>query len=177
MSNLPKSYAWLEKEVGPSMLVSAIKYYGVAEVVGKGDNPMIMKWAKDTKQVAYFPNDETPWCGLFMAQLAYENGLPFPAIAVRASEWAKFGMPVKVPMLGDVLVFTRQGGGHVGLYVGEDEVAYHVLGGNQSNMVCITRIAKTRLTIACRQPWREGQRSNSRRILLSASGTLSKNEA
>lgn len=37
------------------------------------------------------------------------------------------------------------GGGHVGLYVGETDTAYRVLGGNQSNMVNETWIAKNRL--------------------------------
>ena len=36
-------------------------------------------------------------------------------------------------MLGDILTFKRNGGGHVGLYVGEDKDCYHVLGGNQGN--------------------------------------------
>jgi len=35
--------------------------------------------------------------------------------------------------------------GHVGFYAGEDERAYHVLGGNQSDSVSITRIPKDRL--------------------------------
>jgi hypothetical protein len=43
--------------------------------------------------------------------------------------------------LGDVLAFVRNGGGHVGLYVDEDASAYHVLGGNQSDRVSITRVA------------------------------------
>jgi hypothetical protein len=42
-------------------------------------------------------------------------------------------------------VFTRSGGGHVGLYVGEDATHYHVLGGNQANLVSIMRLAKGRL--------------------------------
>lgn len=39
-------------------------------------------------------------------------------------------------------------GGDVALYVGEDAGAYHCLGGNQSDKVCITRIAKSRLSCA-----------------------------
>jgi hypothetical protein len=38
----------------------------------------------------------------------------------------------------------RAGFGHVGLYVGEDYGAFHVLGGNQSVVVTITRIARDR---------------------------------
>jgi cell wall-associated NlpC family hydrolase len=80
-------------------------------------------------------------------------------------------------MLGDVLVFKRQGGGHVGLYVGEDKDAYHVLGGNQSDSVSITRILKDRLHAARRCTWKTAQPANVRRVFLSGSGAVSQNEA
>ncbi len=41
--------------------------------------------------------------------------------------------------------------GHVGFYWAEDETCYHVLGGNQSDRVSITRIRKSRL-LAARWP-------------------------
>jgi hypothetical protein len=48
-----------------------------------------------------------------------------------------------------VLVFwrgKRNGSlGHVGFYHSEDSQSYHVLGGNQSNSVNLTRIGKDRL--------------------------------
>jgi len=47
-------------------------------------------------------------------------------------------------MLGDVLIFTRGIGGHVGIYVREDDKCYHVLGGNQSDSVYITSKGKER---------------------------------
>jgi hypothetical protein len=76
-----------------------------------------------------------------------------------------------------VLVFERAGGGHVGMYVGEDAGAYHVLGGNQGDAVSIARIAKIRLFTARRAAWRSAQPSNVRRVLIAAAGNLSKNEA
>ena len=50
-----------------------------------------------------------------------------------------------------MLVFERDGGGHVGFYVGEDGTHYHVLGGNQDDAVSIAKIAKSRL-VASRWP-------------------------
>ena len=38
--------------------------------------------------------------------------------------------------------------GHIGFYWAEDDDAYHILGGNQSNSVSVTRIAKERLITA-----------------------------
>jgi hypothetical protein len=65
-----------------------------------------------------------------------------------ARQWLGFGTDVP-PQLGAVLVFwrgSRDGWtGHVGFYWGEDDSAFHVLGGNQSDAVTITRIEKARL--------------------------------
>ena len=78
--------------------------------------------------------------------------------------------------LGDVLVFVRRGGGHVGIYVGDDGTHYHVLGGNQGNAVSIIRIAKARC-IAVRRFYRIAPPANVRPIRLAASGPVSTNEA
>jgi len=73
------------------------------------------------------------------------------------------------------MVFTRSGGGHVGLYVGEDAGAYHILGGNQSNAVTITRIARERLSA---MRWPDGVPLPKPQIIrLTPSGALSRNEA
>jgi cell wall-associated NlpC family hydrolase len=79
-------------------------------------------------------------------------------------------------MLGDVLVFQRTGGGHVGLYVGEDEAAFHVLGGNQGDRVCIARIARHRLYSA-RRPAYRAMPATVRTYSLAPAGALSANEA
>jgi uncharacterized protein (TIGR02594 family) len=94
-----------------------------------------------------------------------------------ARNWNNFGVSTKVAMLGDVLVFARESGGHVGIYVGEDAKAYHVLGGNQSNSVSVTRINKSRCIGIRRTKWKVSQPENVRQILLSATGVISINEA
>jgi hypothetical protein len=83
---------------------------------------------------------------------------------------------VQSPGLGDVLVFTRNGGGHVGFYVAEDKDCYHVLGGNQSNSVTITRIAKSRC-IAFRRPIYINTPASVKPYLVGASGAISEDEA
>jgi cell wall-associated NlpC family hydrolase len=79
-------------------------------------------------------------------------------------------------MLGDVLVFTRKGGGHVGIYVGQDKSCYHVLGGNQGDRVSIVRIEKTRCIGVRRTKWKISQPKNVRIIFLPDSGNTSTNE-
>jgi hypothetical protein len=76
-----------------------------------------------------------------------------------------------------VLVFARGNAGHVGVYVGEDATAFHVIGGNQSDRVSIARKPRTRLLGARRCPWRINQPGNVRPVILAASGLLTGSEA
>lgn len=176
---LPPPYRWLIAEPGPKMLREALALYGTLEVPGEGDSPTILAWAAELGERAMgapYRHDSTPWCGTFLAIVAKRAGKTLPAIPLRAMSWLAFGAPSSIPMLGDVLVFARSGGGHVALYVGEDDRAYHCLGGNQSDAVTIARIAKTRLH-AARRPVYRVQPANVRRVVLSAAGALSRNEA
>jgi uncharacterized protein (TIGR02594 family) len=175
-SALPACYAWLDKESGPKMLLEALKLYGTLEAPGARDNPVILGWAAEVGVAKTYSHDSIPWCGMFMAVVAKRAGKVVPSSPLWALSWAEFGAPVTTPMLGDVLTFKRNGGGHVALYVGEDAGAYHCLGGNQSDSVCITRIAKARLFRA-RRPIYSVQPANVRRVILAASGKLSTNEA
>lgn len=174
---VPKQYRWLYSENGPPLLVEALSHYGEKEVSGYKNNPKIIEWARFVGQKLgiVVKDDETPWCGTFMAYCAKVCGLTPPDIAVRASSWKDFGVPETKATLGDVLVFTRTGGGHVGIYVGEDELCYHVLGGNQGDAVSIVRIQKIRCT-AIRRP-EYFIPYFGRKVFLTASGVISSNEA
>lgn len=176
---LPEEYRWLLKEPGPRILTEALHWYGTLELPGEANNPVIIEWAKEVGGWIgdWYTQDSVPWCGLFMAMVAKRAGFPFNQKALAAGEWLKWGDPVAIPSLGDVLVFSRPGGNHVGEYVCEDAEAYHVLGGNQSDSVCITRIAKSRLTGARRCRWKTAQPLNVRPIHVAPSGALSQNEA
>ena len=175
---LPPPYRWLLSESGPRMLLEALEIYGTLETPGASDNPTILAWAHEigSELGAPYLHDSTAWCGLTMAIVAKRAGKRLPTIPLRALQWAFFGVPSSTPMLGDVLVFARKGGGHVALYVGEDDHAYHCLGGNQADAVSITRIAKPRLFVA-RRPAYNVTPANVRRVFLSAAGAISTNEA
>lgn len=171
------SYSFLQEEKSPKILVQAVKLIGTKEVVGKKHNPVILEWAKELELDKVYTADEIPWCGLFIAYCAHKAGLDIVDKPLWALNWAKYGTKVTEPMLGDVLTFKRDGGGHVGLYVGEDKDCYHVLGGNQGNSVSVSRILKSRLHQARRTAWKVAQPASVRKILLDAKGTISKNEA
>lgn len=176
-ASLPDEYAWLARETGPRVLVEALKLYGTLERVGPASNPVILAWAKEVGVEKDYTDDGTAWCGLFMAVIAKRANWPLVDAPLWARAWAGWQGKSPRPSLGDVLVFARKGGGHVGLYVGEDETFYHVLGGNQGDAVSVMRIAKSRC-IAIRRPiWRQSQPARVRPIHLAATGEISMNEA
>ena len=182
---LPPRYAFLANEGAPRLLVEGLKTFGTLEAPGRAISPEIFSWWTELGREGrtrvygekFFSDDAIPWCGLWMAIVAQRAGKPVPRLFLAAREWAAWGEAVTgAPKLGDVLVFTRAGGGHVGLYVGEDDSAFHVLGGNQSDAVSVTRILKSRL-LAARNSYAIGQPANCRRILIGEGGPLSTNEA
>ncbi len=184
VSKIPAQYGWLGTLKGvPKTISLALSEFGVKEVVGKGSNKTIISWRDELNQagakVSGYSDDDIPWCGLFAAIVVYRR-MKDPAEVVKdplwARNWAKYGKPVKSPGLGDILVFGREGGGHVGLYVAEDDSAYHVLGGNQSNKVSIARVAKSRL-LAARRPHYVTQPAGVSSYRVSSTGKLSSNEA
>ena len=176
---LPQKYSWLNKENAPKMLVEALKHYGTLEKVGKGSNVNISNWAKEVGVSGWYTDDDIPWCGLFVGVVARRAGYPFSAGKLLAArEWINWGTSVTKgrEMLWDVLVFSRTGGGHVGFYVGENDKAFLVYGGNQSNAVGFAWIAKDRLLGARRPTYKIAEPSNVRKIILSETGEYSTNE-
>jgi uncharacterized protein (TIGR02594 family) len=174
---LPAAYAWLGAEAGPRVLVEALALYGTRETTGSASNPVILAWARETGLDRDYRSDDVAWCGLFVATVVRRAGFEPVAAPLWARNWAAFGTKADRPSLGDILVFERTGGGHVGIYVGEDASAWHVLGGNQGDQVSIVRIAMGRLLAARRCPWRLAQPAAVRPIRLAAGGALSVNEA
>lgn len=173
--NLPAIYSWLPKEPGPKMVLEFLKIFGTKEAPGAADNPVILAWAKEVGVNGY-NHDSIAWCGLCMAVIAKRAGKPVVKDPLWAANWLNFGTSVQEAMLGDVLVFNRPGGHHVALYVAEDNISYHVGGGNQSDMVCITRILKARC-IGIRRPPYQNPPANIRRIIMDGAGVISQNEA
>lgn len=174
---LPAAYGWL-LDVGPlpRMVAEALAMLGTVETPGAANNPVIMAWAAEVGLRQIYTADKVPWCGLFMAVVASRAGKQLPSTPLWALSWSKFGTAGGQPRLGDVLTFKRDGGGHVALYIGEDSACYHVLGGNQSDAVTITRIRKERLYSARRQ-YVTGPPASARPFVLAATGAVSTNEA
>lgn len=132
------------------------------------------------KSVSWIDPREVAWCGAFVATVMrkYKTDIALPENPLGARNWGTFGRACP-PGFGAILVFWRGSKtgwkGHVGFYHAEDEAAFHVLGGNQSNAVTVTRISKDRL-LGARWPKESDQKPNP--VMVNASGQpLSQNEA
>jgi len=195
MQKLPAKYAYLKTPDAPKLIQEALKDYGVVETAGGADNPQILAWANEVAAACkglsryagwaadFYNDDAIPWCGLAMAvwaaRSAGDNKARLPTHNyLSALAWAAWGIPQpkEGTALGDVLVFIRKGGGHVGIYVGEDTTHFHVLGGNQADCVCVTRLEKKRL-YGVRRPSYKVQPASVKKVKLAAMGATSSNEA
>jgi uncharacterized protein (TIGR02594 family) len=128
--------------IEPHWIEIARSLIGQREIPGSKNNPWIAGgWAR--LKASWFNDDETPWCGFFVAWCLDQAGLAYPKEFPRALSYADFGT-ASVPQLGAIGVKTRKGGGHVFFIVGEtpDKAFFKALGGNQSDMVCIMDIRK-----------------------------------
>lgn len=114
---------------------------GIVEYDGRDANPRIMEYLATTTIKA--TDDATPWCSAMMNWAVIQLGMTGTDSAASAS-WEKWGEGLKKPSDGCIIGFVRQdGSGHVGIFVGEDEYNYKILGGNQANSVKISNFAKT----------------------------------
>ena len=182
--NLDKIADNLKGERETPWMATAKKLVGTKEIAGRRSNSKIMSWAKalGSKMRSIYTNDDIAWCGLFVAHIMNENGIKHGlSNALGARNWGKFGEPCE-PQYGAVMTFWRgkKSGwtGHVGLYVSEDSKYYHILGGNQSNSVNVTKISKTRFLKA---RWPSGydtlKKRLAGRIVKKFDGKVSTNEA
>lgn len=132
----------------PSWMTLARKEMGIKEVPGSGDNQRVIEYHSVTTLKA--TEDSVPWCSSFACWVIEAAGIKSPRSA-RAKDWAKWGKGLNKPQPGCVVVFTRDGGGHVAFFVREDGENLVVLGGNQGDKVCEAKYSKAHV-IAYRWP-------------------------
>lgn len=161
----------------PVWLKTARSYMGVKEAAGEANNSTIINWAKRIGGwvMNSYKKDSIPWCALFVSNCLKENNLAITKTVLTALDYSKWGQPLSKPSLGAIMTFKRQGGGHVGFYISEDKTHYHILGGNQSDSVNITKIDKARLD-AIRWP-SEAALPKTGPIIAVFNGEVSRNEA
>jgi uncharacterized protein (TIGR02594 family) len=148
---LPEGGERLPRPVSPDevddfiWMLTAKRLMGTEEY-SEGDNQDILQWARDLggSVAKDYKHDSIAWCGLFVAYCFFANGIDPVKDPLWALNWAKWQTHVD-PGYGSLLVFKRSGGGHVGYYISEDSYSYHVLGGNQSDEVNVSKVSKAQL--------------------------------
>lgn len=131
------------------LLKHALKEYGVSERPGDVHNPKIVGYFADIIQHR-FKTDETAWCSAFIGAMAVRSNLE-GSKALNARSWLDYGRIIKKPRVGDVVILWRESvtswKGHVGIFISfsEDGKYVNVLGGNQSNKVCIAPYYSSRV--------------------------------
>ena len=126
-------------------VAEAQKHIGLKEIKGATHHPEILKMWKDIKRGG-IKDDETPWCAAFVGAMLERSGIRSSRYE-SAKSYLQWGRTLSEPVLGCVVVFTREGGGHVGFLVGKDKAGnLLILGGNQSDQVNIRAFPVSRVT-------------------------------
>lgn len=128
----------------PRWITEAKKYVGTREIPGVKHEPRILSWWKAIKRGG-IKTDEVPWCAAYVGAMLEAVGIQSTRFE-SAKSYLSWGVPLREPVLGCVVVFTRDGGGHVGFVMGQDERGrLMVLGGNQGNAVTIAPFDRARV--------------------------------
>lgn len=117
-------------------VTEARKHLGLKEEPGAGNNPTIVQWWKDIKRGG-IKLDSVPWCAAFVGSCLERVGIESTRYE-SAKSYLNWGQPLPETVYGCIVVFNRNGGGHVGFVVGKDKQGrLMVLGGNQADAVSI----------------------------------------
>lgn len=123
----------------------ARKFIGLSEINGAQHAPEILQMWRDIKRGG-IKDDETPWCAAFVGAMLERAGFRSSRFE-SAKSYLQWGQQLVMPVPGCVVVFTRQGGGHVGFAVGRDKAGnLLILGGNQADAVNIKAFPVSRVT-------------------------------
>ena len=129
----------------PVWLVEARKNIGVQETKGGIHTPEVLKYWKDIRRGG-IKDDETPWCAAFVGAMLERSGVKSTRFE-SAKSYLDWGQLLALPVVGCIVIFTREGGGHVGFVVGRDAKGnLLVLGGNQGDEVNIKAFPVSRVT-------------------------------
>lgn len=133
----------------PLWLEAGLKYLGTKEFAGGKDNPVIIDWAKEEGGdiASEYTHDSIPWCALFANHILTKVGLKGTE-TLWALDFAGKWPCIRLagPAVGAFAPMKRQGGGHIMVIVGRDQLGNIMgLGGNQSDAVTIAPFAVSRL--------------------------------
>ena len=124
-------------------ITEAKRHLGTKEIPGAKHEPKILQWWKAIKRGG-IKTDEVPWCAAFVGGCLEAVGIVSSRFE-SAKSYTAWGRKLMSPLPGCVVVFERNGGGHVAFLLGQDKSGNLVcIGGNQGNAVTVAPFAKLR---------------------------------
>lgn len=119
----------------------ALGEIGTLEDVSSGSNPEVLKYFAKIGQ-GWVKDDAIAWCAAFVGYCLETVGIKSTK-ALNARSYLKWGKETTTPKLNDLVVFWRVAPntafGHVAFFIRKQGGYVWVLGGNQSDQVCIQR--------------------------------------
>ena len=79
---------------------------GLGEIGGKNRGVYVRQYLNGQEGL--------PWCAGFISYCLKKSGYNLP-YTLRARNFMKLGKIIKNPQAGDLIIFSRQGGGHIGI--------------------------------------------------------------
>ncbi len=126
----------------------ASSFIGAHESDGDKDNPLILAMIATCSSMPEI-HDEIAWCSAFVNFIHKICGLP-RTHSLAAKSWLNFGQSVPLisspisseltTKFNDIIILNRGPNpalGHVGFFAGSTSDKIVILGGNQSNSVCV----------------------------------------
>ncbi len=171
----------------PIWLVYAEGFLGQREVPGPGASAWIRSLWMGLRGGSWFwtsigkgDDSKLPWCGAFVAHCLQNCHMAHAQRYASAKAWLEWGTKLSGPAVGALVVFEREGGGHVGFVYGRDTKGrLLVLSGNVGDAVCVAPFPLNRV-LGYRWPadvTLQPEVGLSSLPLFQASGTVSTNEA
>ena len=127
-------------------IAEARSWIGTREVAGPKSNSRITGlWLKLAPWLGS-DDSKTAWCGGLVRHCLDFARLAYPKEWYRAKSYLELPVKLSRPAYGCIVVFGRDGGGHVGFVVGKDQHGnLMVLGGNQGDAVNIKPFPTSRV--------------------------------
>ena len=122
-------------------MIEAQKYLNINEV---DNEDLVIQFHKSTTLPAKYWKGATAWCSSFANYILKSCGYLATGDA-SAISWMNYGVELKSPCYGCLVIYTRDGGNHVHFYTHEDAHFIYGIGGNQDNMVKIKAYDKHRV--------------------------------
>ncbi len=121
----------------PRWLRIAEREIGVKVFAQGASNPRITEYHSATNIAGY--DDKAAWCSSFVNWVFRKSQIDGTGSAL-ARSWLEWGLAIREPVLGCVVVLEREAAdswqGHVGFFFRVENDSIFLLGGNQLDQVC-----------------------------------------